>query len=91
MDWNEVEERWLPLVKEMERLGFEDYAVPELYRAAERHIENLEDAIRHANYTLFACTKDNKRLDKELQRLREYVIEEVGSEHVPQEFGGELE
>ena len=38
-NWNEITERWLPLVEEMERLGFEDYAIPELYRAAEAYIE----------------------------------------------------
>jgi len=41
LTWKAVKKRWLPLIEEMERLGFEDYAEPELYRAAEAEIQAL--------------------------------------------------
>jgi len=43
--WNETTKRWLPLVEEMERLGFEDYAEPEIYRSAEDTIAVLLEAL----------------------------------------------
>ena len=43
--WNETTKRWLPLVEEMERLGFEDYAEPEIYRSAEATIAELLEAL----------------------------------------------
>jgi len=41
LTWKAIKKRWLPLVEEMERLGFEDYAEPEIYRAAEAEIAAL--------------------------------------------------
>ena len=33
-NWKAVKERWLPIVEKMEEHGMEDYAIPEIYRAA---------------------------------------------------------
>ena len=40
-DWKKVKERWLPIVEKMEEHGMDDYAIPEIYRAAEREIEKV--------------------------------------------------
>ena len=40
-DWKEVTERWLPIVEKMEKHDMDDYAIPEIYRAAEKRIEEL--------------------------------------------------
>ena len=42
MSWQETKERWLPLVQEMERMGFGDYAEPEIFRAADSRIKELQ-------------------------------------------------
>ena len=39
--WKEVTERWLPIVEKMEEHGMDDYAIPEIYRAAEKRIIEL--------------------------------------------------
>ena len=39
--WKKVKERWLPIVEKMEEHGMDDYAIPEIYRAAEREIEKV--------------------------------------------------
>ena len=44
-NWKEVTERWLPIVENMEEHSMDDYAIPEIYRAAEREIERLEFVI----------------------------------------------
>jgi len=41
-NWKEVTERWLPIVECMEANGMDDYAIPEIYRAAEKEINNLK-------------------------------------------------
>ena len=38
-NWKEVKERWLPIVEKMEEHNAEDYAIPEIYRAAEKEID----------------------------------------------------
>ena len=40
-NWKTVQERWLPIVEKMEEHSMDDYAIPEIYRAAERAIGNL--------------------------------------------------
>jgi len=40
--WKEVTERWLPIVEHMEEHGMDDYAIPEIYRAAEKEINKLK-------------------------------------------------
>ena len=37
-NWKEVTERWLPIVEKMEEHSMDDYAIPEIYRAAEKYI-----------------------------------------------------
>ena len=44
-NWKEVTERWLPIVEKMEEHGMDDYAIPEIYRAAEGRINFLEDCL----------------------------------------------
>jgi len=45
-----------------------------------------EHAMIDCAYYLKAAVAE---LEAENERLREYIIEEVGIEHVPEEFGGE--
>jgi len=45
-NWKEVTERWLPIVEKMEEHSMDDYAIPEIYRAAEKRIEKLEREVR---------------------------------------------
>ena len=40
-NWKEVAERWLPIVEKMEEHSMDDYAIPEIYRAAEKRIIEL--------------------------------------------------
>ena len=40
-NWKEVTERWLPIVEKMEEHHMDDYAIPEIYRAAEKRIIEL--------------------------------------------------
>ena len=40
-NWKEVTERWLPIVEKMEEHSMDDYAIPEIYRAAEHAIDEL--------------------------------------------------
>ena len=40
-NWKEVTERWLPIVEKMEEHSMDDYAIPEIYRAAEKRIIEL--------------------------------------------------
>ena len=47
-NWKEVTERWLPIVENMEEHSMDDYAIPEIYRAAEKAIDELIDAAEHA-------------------------------------------
>ena len=44
-NWKEVTERWLPIVEKMEEHSMDDYAIPEIYRAAEREIDRLKDLL----------------------------------------------
>ena len=44
-NWKEVTERWLPIVEHMEEHSMDDYAIPEIYRAAEKHIDVLKTKI----------------------------------------------
>ena len=44
-NWKVVKERWLPIVEKMEDEGMEDYAIPEIYRAAQAEIRQLREAI----------------------------------------------
>ena len=44
-NWKEVQERWLPIVEKMEEHSMDDYAIPEIYRAAEERINFLEDCL----------------------------------------------
>ena len=46
--WKEVKHTYLPLVEEMEKMGFEDYILPEVYRAAEEEISRLKEVILNA-------------------------------------------
>ena len=47
-NWKEVTERWLPIVEHMEEHDMDDYAIPEIYRAAEKAIEELVESLDHA-------------------------------------------
>ena len=58
MQWNKATKRWLPLVKEMERMGFEDYALPELYRSADKQIADLLEACEFVLQELSNMTSD---------------------------------
>jgi len=40
-NWKEVTERWLPIVEKMEEHSMDDYAIPEIYRAAEKYIGEI--------------------------------------------------
>jgi len=44
-NWKTVQERWLPIVEKMEEHSMDDYAIPEIYRAAEKDIDNLLSAL----------------------------------------------
>jgi len=44
-NWKDVTERWLPIVEHMEEHGMDDYAIPEIYRAAEDYIKELKTKI----------------------------------------------
>ena len=44
-NWKEITERWLPIVEKMEDEGMEDYAIPEIYRAAENEICRMIDDV----------------------------------------------
>ncbi len=41
-NWKEVTKRWLPIVEKMEEHSMDDYAIPEIYRAAEKEIAALK-------------------------------------------------
>lgn len=77
MIWNEVVKRWFPLVQEMERLGFEDYAVPELYHAAESTIADLLEACESTLELLDHMTTDqySKGHDKQARSILAQAIE----------------
>ena len=45
VNWKEVTERWLPIVEHMEEHSMDDYAIPEIYRAAENYISLLEGVV----------------------------------------------
>jgi len=60
LTWMAVRKRWLPLIKEMERLGFDDYAEPEIYRAAEAEI--------------LALVAENRRLREVLEYIVECYL-----------------
>lgn len=47
MNWKQVQERWLPLVIELEEKGFNDCPFPEIYRAAEAEIEQQKNEISY--------------------------------------------
>jgi len=51
-NWKEVTERWLPIVEKMEEHHMDDYAIPEIYRAAEKAIGDLIDAAEYAREEL---------------------------------------
>ena len=40
-NWKEVTERWLPIVEHMEEHSMDDYAIPEIYRAAEDEMRRI--------------------------------------------------
>ena len=44
-NWKTVTERWLPIVENMEEHDMDDYAIPEIYRAAENAIDELVEAL----------------------------------------------
>ena len=44
-NWKEVTERWLPIVENMEEHHMDDYAIPEIYRAAEKRIDAIRQEI----------------------------------------------
>jgi len=44
-NWKDVTERWLPIVEHMEKHGFEDYAIPEIFRAAESRMEEIRRSL----------------------------------------------
>ena len=44
-NWKEVTERWLPIVENMEEHSMDDYAIPEIYRAAEKAIDELLESL----------------------------------------------
>ena len=43
--WKEVVETWTPIVEKMEEHHMDDYAIPEIFRAAEEKIEELRTNI----------------------------------------------
>ena len=47
-NWKEVTERWLPIVEHMEEHDMDDYAIPEIYRAAEKEIAELIEVMAMA-------------------------------------------
>ena len=47
-NWKTVKERWLPIVEKMEDEGMEDYAIPEIYRAAENEICRITNDVESA-------------------------------------------
>ena len=51
-NWKEVTERWLPIVEKMEDEGMEDYAIPEIYRAAENEIDRIKTDTMSALYAI---------------------------------------
>ena len=60
-NWKTVKERWLPIVEKMEEHGMEDYAIPEIYRAAEREINRLGAALYDTEQ--FGLVKGNEMID----------------------------
>ena len=63
-NWKEVTERWLPIVENMEEHSMDDYAIPEIYRAAEREIEQLRKKSESAD-RLMKAISDELRTTKE--------------------------
>jgi len=43
--WDNVVNKWLPVVQFMEKHGFEDYAIPEIFRAAESRMEEIRRSL----------------------------------------------
>ncbi len=67
-NWKEVTERWLPIVEKMEEHGMDDYAIPEIYRAAERAIneaDNENEGLREeANYMEITIGELRDRIER---------------------------
>ena len=53
-NWKEVTERWLPIVEHMEVHSMDDYAIPEIYRAAQNEMCRI---INEVQSTLDALAK----------------------------------
>ena len=51
-NWKTVKERWLPIVEKMEEHGMDDYAIPEIYRAACVANTELIRELKNARQTL---------------------------------------
>lgn len=55
-NWEKVIERWRPIVEKMEEHGMDDYAIVEIYRAAEnemcRILNDAQDALKAMENTL---------------------------------------
>ena len=51
-NWKEVTERWLPIVEKMEEHSMDDYAIPEIYRAAEDEIRRIINDVQSALETM---------------------------------------
>ena len=45
-NWKEVTERWLPIVENMEAHHMNDYAIPEIYRAAENEMRRIINSFK---------------------------------------------
>ena len=55
-NWKEVTERWLPIVEHMEEHDMDDYAIPEIFRAAQRHMVEID--VRSTLRTIIKETND---------------------------------
>ena len=51
-NWKEVTERWLPIVEKIEEHSMDDYAIPEIYRAAEDEIRRIINDVQSALETM---------------------------------------
>ena len=47
-NWKEVTERWLPIVENMEAHHMNDYAIPEIYRAAQNEMCRIINEVQSA-------------------------------------------
>ena len=59
-NWKEVTERWLPIVEKMEDEGMEDYAIPEIYRAAENEICGIINDVESALEAILAISNEGE-------------------------------